>query len=84
MIKLEKLQNIFKKLLSFPKNKLEKFLDKPSNAKYKEIYDAFFDNSIKLPKEPLNENDYDSYNNIRDILYYISKSLLLIYRWLHK
>lgn len=47
MIKLEKLQNIFKKLLSFPKNKLEKFLDKPSNAKYKEIYDAFFDNSIK-------------------------------------
>lgn len=76
MIKLEKLQNIFKKLLSFPKNKLEKFLDKPSNAKYKEIYDAFFDNSIKLPKEPLNENDYDYMKSLSAaVVFHHSKKL---------
>ena len=43
MNKLEKLQNVFKKLFDLPKKKLEEFLDKPSNEKYKKIYESFFD-----------------------------------------
>ena len=33
-------------------------------AKYKEIYNAFFEKTPKLPKKPLNVSDYEYMNSL--------------------